>query len=483
MTTMRCVHLFLSLGLASACAAQDYSTPDQFTFTVESDVLYGIDTNYLGSRDTLLLDVYKPIGNPDTERPLVVFVHGGTWLGGCKDDPAGIVPLIHQFATRGYVVASVNYRLGWHKDDYVGGAVAGFPPSLWPETYRALYALDSLEMKRAIFRGMQDVKGAIRFMKARAEQDSVCIEKVLVAGESAGGFVAMAVAFLDRPEEKPPACYALPDAPPPYANLLNATALNCEQDTYAVSGSMLARPDLGSVDGDLNSNGHSADVRGVASFYGGVPSDAFTQDWLQGADTPSVYLYHQTCDGVVLFDHGRPMTTISANCNLGSTPWHYNYPTLYGSGALANAYASMSAPPAYITDFEACPWFDWTQALFECSRYANNGSYHFTANHALRGANLSAWWAGIATGPSGCLSTGSPDRTAMVFAFPIPADNMLFLPGVDGSTVVLTDATGHWSGARTLTSGRIEVGDLPNGTYIARFPSAQWGPVRFVVLH
>ncbi|QQR86284.1 MAG: alpha/beta hydrolase [Flavobacteriales bacterium] len=422
---MRTSSVLLAFGAVLALHAQDYVTPDQYTFRVDSNVVYGVDTNYLGLTDTLLLDVYTP-NNADTKRPLVVFVHGGNWLGGCKDDPSGIVPLLHQFVKRGYVVASVNYRLGWHKDDWVGDPVAGWPISLWPITYRTFYAADSLEMVRAIYRGQQDVKGAIRFMKGRAELDSVCTDKVFVGGESAGGFVALAAAFLDSPNEKPLACGALPDAPIPYFKTLNGTAFNCVVDSFTAGSQELARPDLGPVDGDLNQNGHDASVKGVANFYGGVPHDAFALDWWQGADTPAVYLYHQTCDGIVMFDRGRPITTISAYCNLGSTPWHTNYPFLFGSGRIADTFAGMSAPPTYTTDFESCAMFDPNWALFECQRYGNNGSYHYTANHALRGQNLATFWAPMASDPGACLGMGQLAIPIAAFAlWPNPASDVV----------------------------------------------------------
>ncbi|MFZ1688177.1 MAG: alpha/beta hydrolase [Flavobacteriales bacterium] len=438
----------LFLLLASSCAAQDYVTPDQFSFRVDTDLVYGADTNYLGLVDTLRLDLYKPNGNSDTKRPLVVFVHGGNWLGGCKDDPSGIVPLLHQFVKRGYVVASVNYRLGWHKDDFVTDPVAGWPISLWPISYRTFYALDSAELKRAVYRGMQDVKGAIRWLKARAVQDSVCADKVFVGGESAGGFIALATAFLDRSQEKPEACGVLPTAPSPYYKTLNGTAFECVLDSFVVDPSMLVRPDLGPVEGDLNMNGMDASVKGVANFFGGVPSDAFALDWWQGVDTPAVYLYHQTCDGIVLFDRGQPISTISGYCNLGSTPWHYNYPFMYGSGAIKTAFDAMASPPTHITDFETCAPFDPNFALFECNRYSNNGSYHYTANHALRGQNLSAFWEPLASDADACAGMGTGELPAAPSPFVrlVQANGSLIaqhvaLDGVVNCTMM--DATGR----------------------------------------
>ena len=481
-------HRIAFFGLVSALCttrttAQDYVTPDQFAFTVEADVPYGIAPNYLGVPDTLLLDIYKPIGNPDDQRPLLVCAHGGSWLGGCKDDPAGIVPLILQFVKRGYVVASINYRLGWHKDDYVNDPVAGYQPSLWPETYRAFYAADTLEVERAIYRGMQDMKGAIRFMKGRAEQDSVCAEKVFVAGESAGAFVALATAFLDRAEEKPTSCGALPDAPMPWFKCANLTGLNCEVRNWEVDSAMLARPDLGDPQGQLNLNGTDASVKGVAGFYGGVPLDAFALDWWQGADTPSVYLFHQSCDGVVLNGIGRPYTTMSAYCNLGSTAWHYNLPIMAGSGSIVQAFAGMNTPPSLLWDPVPCDAFNPDLALFECARYADNGSYHSTVNLPLRAANLSGWWAPVASAQGQCISTATMDLAlATPRVYPIPASTHLFVPDWSGAPVQVYGTDGRCWPTTTLDAHGLDVIRLPNGPYILR-NTATGASLSFNVVH
>ncbi|MBK7296011.1 MAG: carboxylesterase family protein [Flavobacteriales bacterium] len=167
-----------ALSLATNAIAQDYTTPEQYQFTLESDLVYGVAPNYTGIVDTLELDLYKPLGNTDNERPLLVLVHGGAWVGGCKNDPgSGVVALAREFVGRGYVVASVNYRLGWHKDDFVPNPAG---PPTWPIEYGALYAADSIEMKRALYRAQQDVKGAIRWLKQRSALDSVCVDKVFL---------------------------------------------------------------------------------------------------------------------------------------------------------------------------------------------------------------------------------------------------------------------------------------------------------------
>ncbi|MCU0320022.1 MAG: T9SS type A sorting domain-containing protein [Flavobacteriales bacterium] len=478
----RCGLMAFTLMCASCTPAQDYVTADQYAYTVLPDLVYGIDTNYVGLPDTLRLDLYKPIGNPDVDRPLLVCAHGGSWLGGCKDDPNGIVPLVERFVRRGYVVASINYRLGWHKDDAVADPVAGFPPSLWPEGYRAFYAADSLELVRAIYRGMQDMKGAIRFLLERSAEDSTCSDKVFVAGESAGAFIALTTAFLDRPEEKPASCGALPGVPLPDPQCANLTALNCTTRNWdPLLPAQLQRPDLGPVQGRLNLSGGEFRIRGVAAFYGGVPLDAFQLDWWQGVDTPAVYLYHQRCDGVVLSGTARPFTTMSAFCNLGSTPWHLNYPRMAGSVAIQSAFAALDPSPPLLLDLTECAPFNPDLALFECGRYADNGSYHYTADPVQRAANLSAWWAPLASSTGNCTSTAVPtvNGTAPQL-YPNPTTTIVVVPEWVGSWLELVDLTGRVLHRERLRGEGMDVARFPAGTYLLR-EVVHGGSVRVVI--
>ena len=96
----------------------------------------------------LLLDLFRPesAGQP---LPLVVWVHGGGWSGGDKAaNPA--LPL----SGRGYVVASINYRLS---------GVAKFPAQI------------------------EDCRAAIRWLRANAAKYNLDPKRVGVWGSSAGG--------------------------------------------------------------------------------------------------------------------------------------------------------------------------------------------------------------------------------------------------------------------------------------------------------
>ena len=415
--------------LFSLLVSASFSASAQYAVRVEKNLTYGLATNYTGAADTLRLDLYKPVGDGNRFRPLLVLAHGGSWLGGCKED---IQWLAAEMAGRGYAVACVNYRLGWHKAASVARACGTEDiPDVFPPAYDALYAADTCEIIRAIYRGQQDVKGAIRWLKARHLTDSTCTEAVVVGGESAGAFLALAVGFLDRAAEKPDCAAALAPAPVPAPNTLNASALNCVQTVWPITDIARQRPDLGPVDGLLHSgNGYDARVQGVLSFYGGVPEIALGQNWLQGPDTPAVYFYHQTCDAVVPFNYGQPFYPLSGICNgfANCSPWHQDAPHMYGNGAIAALFASLPNPPLYYTDWTVCDPFNSDLGILACLNFAQNGSYHFVVNRPLRAQNAADFLSPVvAAGVAGCIASGTeaPADRAGLQPAPNPFSNII----------------------------------------------------------
>ena len=101
---------------------------------------------------SLKLDLHRP-EQPKT--PLLVFVHGGGWREGSKQD----MPL-RALVQAGYAVASVNYRLS---------PEARFPAQV------------------------HDIKAAIRFLRAQQAQLGIAAERIVIVGASAGGHLAALV--------------------------------------------------------------------------------------------------------------------------------------------------------------------------------------------------------------------------------------------------------------------------------------------------
>lgn len=116
-----------------------------------------------GSRLTLLMDLWLP-PNIGTNRPLVVWVHGGGFRTGGKE--AGADEALG-YARAGYAAASVNYRLT--------------PDN---ETNAATRTL-------AIQQASDDVMNAIRYLKQNAALYRIDPTRIAVLGSSAGGAIAL----------------------------------------------------------------------------------------------------------------------------------------------------------------------------------------------------------------------------------------------------------------------------------------------------
>ncbi|MCK4564517.1 MAG: alpha/beta hydrolase fold domain-containing protein, partial [Verrucomicrobia bacterium] len=127
--------------------------------TVHRDLEYAV-----ADGESLRLDLYLP-KNAKTAPPLVVWIHGGGWKNG---DKANVNPAILRLGGDGYAVASINYRL---KD-----------LSIHPKN-------------------IHDCKGAIRWLRSKAETYGYDPNRIAVGGGSAGGHLALLLGLSGGIEE------------------------------------------------------------------------------------------------------------------------------------------------------------------------------------------------------------------------------------------------------------------------------------------
>ena len=125
---------------------------------VTSDVQYGTNITILPAlqglppaAEALMLDIYEPVGDTETERPLFLFFHSGNFLppmvnGGTQGTRTDntVVEICERFARMGYVTAAVSYRLGWN-------------PTAGTQEER------TLQLIQAAYRGVQDSRTAVPF--------------------------------------------------------------------------------------------------------------------------------------------------------------------------------------------------------------------------------------------------------------------------------------------------------------------------------
>lgn len=136
----------------------------------------GISQTLTKKNFDLYMDIYMPKGDTMKNRPLVLFIHGGGFfIGDKRDNPIAL--LCQHFAKMGYVVASINYRMG-------------FKP-----------AKSSIE--RCGYRAVQDAHAAMRFLVHNKEKYRIDPNYLFAAGSSAGGVTTLNLAFMNnsnRPE-------------------------------------------------------------------------------------------------------------------------------------------------------------------------------------------------------------------------------------------------------------------------------------------
>jgi len=215
--------------------------------TVQSDIVYGQNVNAAGSNQTLHLDVYSPSGDTETNRPLIVMAHGGSFVAGSKTG-GDVVPLCTDFAKLGYVAASIEYRLG-----------ANDPGQFIPTPASAT---------RAVWRGTHDARAAIRFFRKSVVEDGnpygIDPDRIFIAGVSAGGFIALHAGYLNSEDEIPEAAFG------DYPGITN------------------------DLEGQSGNPGYTSEVAGVINIAGAIGDTA----WMQ-ADEPPVISFHGDEDGTV----------------------------------------------------------------------------------------------------------------------------------------------------------------------------------------
>lgn len=136
----------------------------------------------------LQCDIYRPV-NSNTQRPLVIVAHTGSFLPplinqqatGSKDDSA-IVELCTRLARRGFVAVAMNYRLGWNAATRVSSE-------------------GTEQLLQATYRGIQDVRNCIRYMRTNASVYGIDTSKIIVGGQGTGGYIALALGTIDKKSE------------------------------------------------------------------------------------------------------------------------------------------------------------------------------------------------------------------------------------------------------------------------------------------
>ena len=162
--------LFTDLSVTGTVGARTlrFSAGAESVTSSSVHVAYGegfyADIQYCGSHEAQRMDVSVPSNAHERPLPVAAYIHGGGWDGGDKS-AAPLLPQVRsELLARGYVVVSLNYRLG--------------RTAKWPAQ-------------------IQDVKCAIRHLRSQAADYGLDADLIGAWGGSAGGHLATMLALTD----------------------------------------------------------------------------------------------------------------------------------------------------------------------------------------------------------------------------------------------------------------------------------------------
>ncbi|QYJ02591.1 carboxylesterase family protein [Nocardioides panacisoli] len=138
------------------------------------DIVYGSARDHTGRRQRLELDLWLP-PESGTRRPAVILAHGGGFYRGHRK-MRRIRALAESIAERGYVTASVTYRLSPTRPRRPRGGMG---------------LIHSPEARDA----QHDLQAAVRFLRSEARALKVDRRRIAFLGTSAGGIAALRAAY------------------------------------------------------------------------------------------------------------------------------------------------------------------------------------------------------------------------------------------------------------------------------------------------
>ncbi len=396
----------------------DFVFPSNPTLT--SNIQYGSNLKFNGQNQNLLLDVYEPTGDTSTSRALVIMAHGGSFIGGSKTG-TDVVSLCKDLAKLGYVVASIEYRVG----------MTNFP----------VPGPDSSDATEAVMRAVHDGRAAVRYFRKNAaiggNTYKIDVNNIYFTGVSAGGFIALQLAYLDDIAEFPT-----------YIDTLGQSGLG------------------GGVEGLSGNSGYSSDVNAIVNICGAIGDTA----WMKVGDEP-VLNFHGTNDGTV--PYGSDIITLAGLFPIMPVDGSFSVDVKADELGLTNCFEIYEGQD-HVPHTGSAAYYDTTLTI------TRNFLEHFTCGVPLNCNYTASPSVGVDE-----LSVNAED----VDLYPNPATNsfMIDLVAFGNSTVaiemfdVLGKNVGSFNGIKS-NKFLISRNDLPAGVYFVRITSGQTALTKKVIL-
>jgi poly(3-hydroxybutyrate) depolymerase len=216
-----------------------------FTTVLMDSVLYGNADNWNNTPQELMMNIFQPEGDTATRRPLLMLAHGGSFINGSRY-ALDVTYLCNEFAKRGYVCVSIQYRLGIDISKF--------------------FLTPGPQFANAVWRGTLDGRAAVRYLRAHADSLGIDTAQIYIGGVSAGGVLGLHEAFLDVSSE--------------------VAAANPPIDTASIGGG---------IEGLSGTPGESWRVKGVISLCGAIGDVS----WMNNNRDVSIFSVHGTNDQTV----------------------------------------------------------------------------------------------------------------------------------------------------------------------------------------
>jgi CTP:molybdopterin cytidylyltransferase MocA len=421
--------------------------------TVSSNIIYGSNIGIITQApalEDLIMDVYEPVGDNATDRRVIVMLHTGSFLPaivngqatGSKTDNS-IVEMCMRFAKKGYVAVAIDYRLGWN------------PISPSEDVRRST-------LIQAAYRGLQDTKTAVRFLRKSAAEDGNPYgvgEQFAVGGHGTGGYLSLSMAtlndyesellmpkFIDTSDET----IAIYGQPVPY--IMQSMWGNFEATNYGWHPAYDLNGDGIFEDVPLcipNHVGYSSEVDMVFNAGGALPDIS----WLEAGEVPIASMQNiadpdapyaegnvivPTTGEFVIVAHGSQLVQENATA-FGNNDVFAGLSTSVNDAWYANGNAAANAAVAGHADLPglfAMITPDPSASPTPCGYQAVQNAPWDWWDNATYGA-MADGYHGVPSGTMGCLALlGNPDMSAEKGAAMCDMMDQFFTPRIDAALSV-----------------------------------------------
>ncbi|GAB6170237.1 alpha/beta hydrolase [Clostridium carnis] len=141
----------------------------QLTNYINSDIMDYKDIVYKNTNNSkLTLDIYSSKKENKNGSPVIIYVHGGSWIYGDKGIPRSFNPIIKSFCENGFTIISVSYEL----------------------------LKNNLDLEKPIC----DIKDVIRWVYKNKDIYNINTNEIGLMGISSGAHLALLASYSDKDE-------------------------------------------------------------------------------------------------------------------------------------------------------------------------------------------------------------------------------------------------------------------------------------------